>query len=122
MTWIALAIGLLIAPPSAVRFYWCAQLATGTTAAPRYAIAGDGVLSLKTGDGLQFYIAPVDPVHAYLVHVQPDGQIEPFFPESGGARALPPASHAIFPAATTGSGSRNRPAGSSSFCSCRPSR
>jgi hypothetical protein len=83
--------------PDNVRFYWGAQVATGSESAARYAPAAD-VLSVQRGDRIQFYFSPVTPACVYLLRYGADGSLTTFFPQDGQAAVLPPGTDQYFPA------------------------
>jgi hypothetical protein len=101
---VSLALVLMLAVVSAaqsadatVKFYWAAQVSSGTKADRQYSFPGDEVLSLKTGDGIQFYFSPVTRSFAYLLHVRPDQTVTQLFPKSGGSAALGPGDDRYLP-------------------------
>src|SRR5262249_15646156 len=57
----------------------------------------DEVPSMKPGNRLQFYLAPVDAVHAYLLRVRTDGAVERIFPDAGGSAEIAAGEPKYFP-------------------------
>jgi hypothetical protein len=71
-----------------VRFYWCAQTATGPVSSVRYSLVEKEHLTLKSGDRLQFYVVAARDAHGYIVHLLPDGRLDTLFPKGGTSATL----------------------------------
>jgi hypothetical protein len=84
-----------------VRFYWAAQVATGTGAAARYSVLERDVIALKSGDRFQFYISPVTSLFAYVIHQDAAGALSLLHPSSPGpATPLVPGASRYLPSRT----------------------
>lgn len=97
---VALAgIAQVAAPVRAVDVYLCAIADKGPAASPRYLnLKGDEILSMVAGNRLQFYLAPSgSAVHAYLLHVLPDGTLDREFPGNDGKTEIAPGMPTYFP-------------------------
>lgn len=80
-----------------VKFFWCAQVASGTSKDRTFRLPGEEVLHLKAGDGIQFYFSPVTRSFVYLLHLRPDQTVVQLLPKPGTTSVVDPGTDHYLP-------------------------